>query len=69
MLAAAHPSPAASLQLAAVFAVGGGAVSMGRAEDNVVSAVALADAAAPTQRLPDRLISMVRRLAAPPGDA
>ena len=57
MLAAAHPTPATSLALAPAFAVGRGAVSLGRGDDNQVSALAL-NSAAP-QPLPDKLVHMV----------
>lgn len=57
MLAAVHPTPATSLALAPAFGVGRGAVSLGRTEDNQVSAIAL-NSAAP-QPLPEKLVNMV----------
>ncbi len=58
MLAAVNPMPATSFQLAPAFAAGQGTVTVGRVEDNVISAIRLNNAA-PAQ-LPDRLINMVR---------
>lgn len=58
MLAAVNPVPATPFQLAHAFAAGQGTVTVGRVEDNVISAIRLNNAA-PAQ-LPDKLINMVR---------
>lgn len=70
MLAAMHPTPATGLALAPAFAAGRGVVSLGRVEDNQVSAIVL-NAAAP-QPLPEKLVNMVggcERVPAGTGDA
>ncbi|PRW39278.1 dynamin-related GTPase isoform A [Chlorella sorokiniana] len=59
MLAAVNPVPATPFQLAPAFAAGQGTVTVGRVEDNVISAIRLNNAA-PAQ-LPDKLINMVSR--------
>lgn len=59
MLTAVNPVPATPFQLAPAFAVGQGAVTVGRVEDNVISAIRL-NTSAPLQ-LPDKLVNMVSR--------
>lgn len=59
MLAAVHHTPATSLPLAQAFAAGHGTVSVGRVEDNTLSAIVLNNAAQEQQQLPDKLVNMV----------
>lgn len=57
MLAAAHPGPATSLSLGPSFAAGHGTITVGRLEQNVLSAISMNTAAA--VQLPEKLVNMV----------
>ena len=57
MLVALHPNPATSSPLDRLFAAGQGTVSVGRVEQNVISAINLNSNA--THTLPEKLVNMV----------
>ncbi|KAL4438717.1 hypothetical protein ABPG77_006321 [Micractinium sp. CCAP 211/92] len=59
MLAAVHPGPAISLSLGQSFVAGRGTITVGRLEQNVVSAIQMNMAAG--VQLPDKLVNMVSR--------
>ncbi|PSC67603.1 DNA ligase 4 isoform A [Micractinium conductrix] len=62
MLSAVHPSPATNVLLGQAFAAGGGErVTLGRTEDNVVSALRLNSGALPSAQLAEKLVNMVSR--------
>ena len=59
-LVALHPGPAGNVPLGPAFSAGGGVVTIGRVQENVVSAVALNGAAA-APAVPEKLVCMVSR--------
>lgn len=69
MLAAVNPTPAASFALGQAFAAGRGVVTVGRVEENVVSAIRMNNAGAgggaggASTQLPVKLVNMVGWLA------